>query len=360
MTPPLAGAVLGAGRAVLDFTLPPELEATAPPETAGRGRDDVRLLVAHRGTGAVEHHVFADLPELLQPGDIVVVNTSGTMPAAVPATGPGGEDIEVHLSTRVPVGGLWTVELRVPTGPASKPFRGGAEGWRLHLAGGAALELVAAVSPNGRLWLARLRLPSGVSLADFLDCHARPIRYSYTGGDWPIAAYQTVYATEDGSAEMPSAGRPFTPEIITRLVALGIDVAPLLLHTGVASLEDHEPPYAEWYRVPASTARRINSARAAGGTVVAVGTTVVRALETVADASGAVHPGEGWTEVVVTAERGVRAVDGLLSGWHEPQASHLAMLEAVAGRELLERSYEAALAGRYRWHEFGDLHLMLP
>src|SRR4051794_7622643 len=354
-----AGLMAGVGP-VLDFVLPPELEATAPPEQTGAGRDDVRLMVARRECLSIEHHAFRDLPDVLLPGDIVVVNTSGTQPAAVPATAPDGRRLELHLSTRVPIGGLWSVELRVPAGPASAPFRAAEPGWGLALPGGAAVELVAAVAAGGRLWLARLTLPPHLGLDAYLARYGRPIRYSYTGGEWPIAAYQTVYATEPGSAEMPSAGRPFTPELITRLVALGIEMAPLLLHTGVSSLEEHEPPYAEWYRVPAGTARRVNAARAAGGRVIAVGTTVVRALETGADDTGAVHPGEGWTEVVITPERGVRAVDGLLSGWHEPQASHLAMLEAVAGRPLLERSYAAALAAGYHWHEFGDLHLILP
>jgi S-adenosylmethionine:tRNA ribosyltransferase-isomerase len=159
---------------------------------------------------------------------------------------------------------------------------------------------------------------------------------------------------------MPSAGRPFTPELVTALVASGIDVAPLVLHTGVSSLESHEPPYPEWYRVPADTARRVNQARAAGGRVVAVGTTVVRSLESAADAGGHVHPAEGWTELVVTPESGLRAVDGLLTGLHEPRASHLLMLEAVLPRPVLAAAYDAALRQGYLWHEFGDVMLLLP
>jgi S-adenosylmethionine:tRNA ribosyltransferase-isomerase len=128
----------------------------------------------------------------------------------------------------------------------------------------------------------------------------------------------------------------------------------------VASLEAHETPYPERYEVPGPTARLVNATHAAGGRVVAVGTTVVRALETAVDDDGIVHPGHGWTDLVVTPERGVRAVDGLLTGWHEPEASHLLMLEAVAGRRALELAYGAALAAGYRWHEFGDIHLILP
>jgi S-adenosylmethionine:tRNA ribosyltransferase-isomerase len=133
-----------------------------------------------------------------------------------------------------------------------------------------------------------------------------------------------------------------------------------VLHTGVSSLEAHEPPYAEYYRVPAETAHAVNDTKRRGGRVVAIGTTVVRSLETVVDERGHVNPGEGWTETVITPERGVRAVDGLLTGWHEPEASHLDMLEAVAGRDLIEHSYNAALDAGYLWHEFGDVHLILP
>ena len=169
-------------------------------------------------------------------------------------------------------------------------------------------------------------------LLTYLAVHGRPIRYGYVRGSWPISMYQNVYANEPGSAEMPSAGRPFTPEVITRLVAKGVSVAPLVLHTGVSSLESHEAPYAEYYRVDPHTAHLVNDTHRQGGRVIAIGTTVVRALETVADERGHVHPGEGWTETVITPDRGVRAVDGLLTGWHEPEASHLDMLEAIAGR----------------------------
>jgi S-adenosylmethionine:tRNA ribosyltransferase-isomerase len=196
-------------------------------------------------------------------------------------------------------------------------------------------------------------------VAPYLERHGRAIRYSYVGRDWPLSAYQTVYATDAGSAEMPSAGRPFTPEVITALVAHGVGVTPLVLHTGVSSLEANEHPYPEWYRVPPSTASRINETRGHGNRVVAIGTTVVRALESVVDRERVVHAGEGWTDVVVTPERGAHAVDGLLTGWHEPEASHLQMLEAIAGRAVLEVSYAAASAEGYLWHEFGDVHLIL-
>ena len=350
----MTGALLAAVPERLRFELPPELEASVPPEARGITRDAVRMLVATRHDLGVVHAAFSDLPHFLDPGDLVVVNTSGTLAAAVEATGPEGLALTVHLSTRLPAD-LWVVELRMD----GRPFPHGRSGWTVALPAGGAVELLAPYArSHGRLWVAALRLPD--PLLEYLAVHGRPIRYGYVEGSWPVAMYQNVYATEPGSAEMPSAGRPFTTEVITRLVAKGVGVAPLVLHTGVSSLEAHEPPYPEEFRVSAHTAHAVNDAHRRGGRVVAVGTTVVRALETVVDQRGHVHAGEGWTETVITPARGVRAVDGLLTGWHEPEASHLDMLDAVAGRPLVERSYDAALAEGYLWHEFGDVHLVLP
>jgi S-adenosylmethionine:tRNA ribosyltransferase-isomerase len=215
-------------------------------------------------------------------------------------------------------------------------------------------------STNGskvRLWLSDLEVPLPVD--DYLDKYGFPIRYKYVPQPWPLSYYQTIYADEPGSAEMPSAGRAFTPELIARLVSQGVQLAPLILHTGVASLEHDEPPYMEYYRIPETTAAAVNATRQAGGRVLAVGTTVVRALETVADHHGCVHPGEGWTDLVITPERGVFSVDGLLTGLHEPRSSHLAMLSALVGRRHLQICYRRALEEKLLWHEFGDLHLIL-
>jgi len=350
------------------FELPPELEATAPPEERGRGRDDVRLLVARRGAHTVGHHAFGELPRLLDPGDVLVVNVSSTLSAAVDGTVPTtGEPVVVHFSTRRSAT-EWVVELRTPDARGSTRQRSAElPGAAVRLAGGAELALLGSVS--GRLRRARFAVADPVA---YLERHGRPIRYAYTDADRPASAYQTVFAralTEAlgpsptpaaaGSAEMPSAARPFTPELVTRLVSRGVLVVPITLHTGVASAEAGEPPYAEWFEVPGSTARAVTAARAAGSRVVAVGTTAVRALESAVGADGALRAASGWTELVVTPERGVRTVDGLLTGLHEPRASHLQMLEAVAGRPLLDLSYAAALRERYLWHEFGDLHLLL-
>jgi S-adenosylmethionine:tRNA ribosyltransferase-isomerase len=329
----------------LAFELSPANEASAPPAE----RDEVRLLVAQRGRPLV-HDMFRGLPGHLRAGDLLVVNTSATIPAALSA----GER-DVHLSTPAP-GGLphhWVVELR----RNGARHRGARAGDRLPLPGGGSAELLAPYLSPGRLWIAALDLP--LALDDYLAAHGRPIAYAHLAGPRPLEDLQTVFADEPGSAEMPSAGRPFSRRVLDDLLAHGVQVAPLVLHTGVSSLERGERPYPERYRVPALTARRVNAHRAAGGRVIAIGTTVVRALETVAGPGGQVAPGAGWTSEVITPERGVRAVDGLLTGWHEPDASHLLMLEAVAGRELIERSYDAALGAGYRWHEFGDTHLII-
>jgi len=335
---------------VVDFVLPPALEAHEPPEARGLARDGVRLLVASRGTGGLSHHRFTELPELLRAGDVLVVNTSGTLPAAVPVDGGA---LWLHFSTEQ-ADGTWLVELRRPdaTGKATRPYPGGAVGQRHALPDGGVVVLREAYSA-GRLW--RASVSTSRPVLEFLHRFGEPIRYPYVPRSWGLEYYQTVFASTPGSAEMPSAGRPFTDRLVTRLVSAGVQFAPVLLHTGVASPEAHERPYPEWYAVPEETLRLVRQARAAGGRVLAVGTTAVRALE-----SAAAGRLTGWTELVVTPERGVCLVDGLLTGFHEPRASHLDMLAAVAGTELLSACYAEALRAGYLWHEFGDVNLLLP
>lgn len=348
----------------LNFELPPELEADRPPEARGLARDQVRLMVTYRSNNHITHTRFRQVGDFLNAGDALVINTSGTMNAALRAVRADGTPFELHLSTHLP-NGFWLVEMRLQDGKTTRPFFDlqASETFLLEEEARVTLRAPyhgsnqATSSKRHRLWVATLTVPG--SLQSYLARHGFPIRYSYVKEQWPIDYYQTVYATEVGSAEMPSAGRAFTPELITKLVAKGVQVTPLLLHTGVASLEEDEPPLDEYYRVPAETARAVNAAHAAGKRVIAVGTTVVRALESVTDTTGVTHPGEGWTQVVVTPERGIRAINGLLTGLHEPRATHLWMLEALAGRPHLELSYTEALCERYLWHEFGDLHLIL-
>lgn len=348
------------------FRIPDGHEAGTPVELARDGgrigsdaRADVRLMVARRGAASVVHGRFADLPDALDPGDVLVVNTSAVIPAALGAMGRDGRELRLHLSTEQP-GGYWVVEPRRPVGAGTRRYEDDPPR-HLVLAGGGRATLLApypAGAATRRLWLARLDLATDVMR--YLDAHGQPIRYAHTQGAWPLDAYQSVFSRVPGSAEMPSAARPFTDRIVSDLVARGVLVVPITLHTGVSSQEAGEAPYAERFAVPPATAAVVDAARRDGRRVIAVGTTVVRALETTADGRGRSHPGSGWTETVITPERGVRVVDGLLTGWHEPESSHLAMLEAIADRPLLERSYAAAVAGGYRWHEFGDSHLILP
>ncbi|MFL5931609.1 MAG: S-adenosylmethionine:tRNA ribosyltransferase-isomerase [Gaiellaceae bacterium] len=341
-------------RAALAFELPERLEAHEPPEARGLARDEVRMLVASRATGELADAAFRDLPEVLAPGDVVVVNTSATLPASLPAERPDGSAIRLNLSTPVPgTTNHWVVELRCGDAPCRST-----EPETLALPDGARARLLAPYLAGRRLWVARLELLEPLSA--YLAEHGAPIRYRYVPSRLPLERYQTVFAREPGSAEMPSAARPFTHEIVTALVARGIAIAPLVLHTGVSSLEEGEAPYPERYCVPEATARMVTSARRSRGRVIAVGTTAVRALETVARPDGRVVAGEGWTDLVISPERPPRVVDGLLTGWHEPGASHLHLLDAVAGRALVARSYDAALARGYLWHEFGDVHLITP
>jgi S-adenosylmethionine:tRNA ribosyltransferase-isomerase len=339
----------------LSLPLDPSLEAHEPAEVRGRGRDDVKLLVSD-GADRVVHATFHDLPTHLRPGDLIVVNTSATVAAAVDGRARDGREVRIHFSTELP-GGLWLVEARQPVDGTTVALEDDLTG-DVTLDGDGHLTLLERFPASKRLWIAAPHLCG--SVVDHVARFGEPIRYRHAPGPWPLSAYQQIFGTEPGSAEMPSASRPFTPELVVDLVRHGVAIAPILLHTGVSSLEGNEMPYPERYRVPAPTANLVNATHAEGGRVVAIGTTVVRALETVVDDRGAVHPGAGWTEVVVTPERGVRAVDGLLTGWHEPEATHLLMLEAIAGRPTLEKAYDEARRGGYLWHEFGDSHLLLP
>lgn len=325
--------------------------ADAPPESRGTPRDSVRLLVAGR---VLTETVFRDLPHHLSPGDLVVVNTSATLPAALDGTREDGSPVVVHLASALD-DGSWVLEVR-PPGLSFGPLTDVNEGERLGLPGGATATVVQTLPEQRRLHRAVL----DVDAFALMRRSGRPIAYGYVPERWPLADYQTVFAREPGSAEMPSAGRPFTTQVVTDLVARGVQVASLVLHTGVSSPEVGEPPRAERYRVPESTADLVNATRRRGGRVVAVGTTVTRALETVALPDGTVRAGSGWTDLVLGTDRPARAVTGLITGWHEPGASHVHLLEAVAGRELVARAYDEAADRGFLWHEFGDSCLLLP
>jgi S-adenosylmethionine:tRNA ribosyltransferase-isomerase len=337
------------------FDLPARQEASGPPEGRGVPRDEVRLLVSDREK--LEHSVFRDLPRHLRPGDVLVVNTSATLPAAVDARVDGAGPVRVHFSAGLD-GGEWVVEVR-GRGPVTGPYEGLSEGSRILLPRNMSATLLASW-PTGsrRLWRARVDGTADV-VADLLAAEGRPVTYAYATGRWPLSCYQTVFGRVPGSAEMPSAGRPFTDRLVTDLVVASVSLAPVLLHTGVSSPEAGEPPAPERFAVSEHTARIVNQTRAAGGRVIAVGTTVTRALEASAAVDGRVVAGGGWTDLVLGSRRPARVVDGLVTGWHAPGASHLMLLEAVVGAAVVRRAYEAALTHGYLWHEFGDSALLL-
>ena len=330
--------------------------ATRPPEARGIERDGVRLLVA--GEDDIEHAQFRDLPRFLEPGDLLVVNDSATLPAAVDGERRGGRRVTVHISTDLG-DGAWAVEVR-PPGRTSGPVGDLAPGERITLPAGAEAVVAgpyrASASAPARLWRATI---AGGEFLEILRRHGRPIRYAYVEGRWPVSAYQTVFARHPGSAEMPSAARPFTGRLVRELVARGVKLVPITLHTGVSSLEPGEPPYPERFRVSRGTADQMNRTRAGGHRVVAVGTTAARAIESVASSSGRLEAREGWTDLVLGPDRRARATSGIVTGWHAGGGSHLRLLEAVAGPELVERAYREARASGYLWHEFGDSCLLL-
>lgn len=344
----------------LDFTLPKALEATEPPEERGRGRDDVRLLVSHRSTGNIEHHRFTDLPAVLRPGDLLIFNRSATVNAALEATALSQPAV-LHLARRLS-DTEWIAELRhaEPDSLRTTPWLDAHAGTEIRLRGGGRAMLLRPAVDAGatRLWVAEMTLDQPPD--EYMARWGRPIVYGHITKSRPLSDYQTVFADLPGSAEMPSAARPFTAELVTRLLVNGVDLAPIVLHCGVSSLEAHEPLQPEPFEVPPDTAQRVNATIRVGGRVIAAGTTCVRALESAAVGPGLVIPTSGLTNLVIEHDYTPRVTTGLLTGWHEPLASHLAMVEAIAGRRLLEASYDAALEAGYLWHEFGDSYLILP
>lgn len=340
-------------RTALSFERPAELQATTPPEARGLQRDEVRLMVSTPEGHA--HTVFQRLDEHLRPGDLLVVNRSATIPASLPATAALGA-FRLNLSTCYG-GGLWLAEPRWSAGrPGPLPLE---RGETIAVAGTQATT----VGPHPglpRLWFVRL----DAAVERLMWRMGSPIRYGYVDTAYPLAMYQTIFARQAGSAEMPSAGRPFTRRVLERLAARGVEFASIVLHTGVSSLEveservEEHPMSAEPFQVPAATADAVNRARQSGRRVIAVGTTVVRALETAWDGC-AMRPAQGFTRIFIHPDRGVQTVDGLISGFHDPLASHLAMLYAVVGEESVRSAYAVAVRQRYLWHEFGDSHLLL-
>lgn len=321
------------------------VEATEPPEYRGIERDGVRMLVTDRETRSHSHAYFRDLPSLLRAGDLLVVNDSATLPAAILARRTSGDFIRLHVSTKVDAR-LWMAE---PRGPV-------VGGEALLLPGGATATVIAPVEPQRpRLWYVAFQL--GMPMYAYLAEFGTPIAYSYLDRSFPLAEYQTLFAREIGSSEMPSAARPFTDRVVSRLRERGVEIATITLHCGVASFELPERPGSERFSVSSAAAGRVNAARREGRRVIAVGTTVVRALETAAG-DGGVVASSGWTDLFIDGRRRLKAVDALLSGFHDINATHLSMLRAFMDAELLGDAYAEAADSGYRYHEFGDVHLI--
>ncbi|HET7476767.1 MAG TPA: S-adenosylmethionine:tRNA ribosyltransferase-isomerase [Dermatophilaceae bacterium] len=344
------------------FAGPDARTAGGPPESRGLARDEVRLLVA--GPSGVTHTRFRRMGDHLQAGDLLVVNTSATLAAQVDGRGSALGPVVVHVAASLDSGDV-VVELRSAP-DAARPVLDAVPGEVVTVAGTVRLRLLepyprARSSPTGsgnRLWRASLRGTDAI--ATVMAARGRPIAYGYLDRRYPLPAYQTVFAREPGSAEMPSAARPFSARLVTELVARGVRFAPVLLHTGVSSQEAGEAPQPERYAVSKSAADLVNATRRAGGRVVAVGTTATRAVESATGDDGVVRASRGWTDLLISSERPVRVVGGLVTGWHDPQASHLLLVESVAGPALTQAAYDAALAHGYLWHEFGDSALLLP
>ena len=332
--------------------LPPELRASRPAARRGVRRDHVRLLVIDRSSGRVGHSRFDRLPDLLGPGDLLVVNTSRVLPAAVAAVRASGEPVQLRPCVRR--GRAWdALAVQVASPHANVAL---APGETLHV-GEAALRVLERRPDIPLLW--QLELDTDADLELILR-HGEPIRYSYVPEPVPLDAYQPVYASRPGSAESPSAGLPFSWELLRAVRERGAGVADLVLHTGLSSYQDDDFDrehrlYEEWFELGEATADAVNRA----DRVIAVGTTVVRTLETAAGEEGRVRPARGWTRLQIGPGRRLRAVDALLTGMHEPEASHFDLLRAFQPEPLLERAYREAIAAGYLWHEFGDAALVL-
>lgn len=345
-------------RSDLIFPRPPELQASAPPDRRGIARDDARLMIS-TPDGQHTHACFRDLDQFLCPGDLLVVNHSATLPASLPASGSVGS-FTLNLSTHYGRG-LWVAEPRwSPARQGPLPLNPG----ETIQAAGLEARLIAPYPRIPRLWFVQFVVQSADEVNAAMQQYGQPIRYGYVPESYPLSAYQTVFATVPGSAEMPSAAQPFTPQLVKRLKAKGVEIAGLVLHTGVSSLEveveeveDH-PLYAEPFEVPLATAQAVNEAHQAGRRVIAIGTTVVRALESAWNGQQ-VQPVAGFTRLYVHPQRGIHTIDALLTGLHDPVTSHLAMLYTFASPELIRSAYREAVREGYLWHEFGDSHLIL-
>jgi S-adenosylmethionine:tRNA ribosyltransferase-isomerase len=344
---------------IIQFELPEHLACPQPTEERELLRDEVRLLVT-TGSRKISHSQFRYLPSYINPGDMLVVNTSATVPSALPLTLPGGNKGVIHLSNQI-TSHQWLLEIRAMAGNKTVRWKSGKKGMVFSLPDGATVTLEERFYNNSQLldlWVGTLNLTQPVE--SYLAKYGFPIQYEKLDHRYPLAYYQTFFSFHPGSAEMPSAGRGFTPQLVEKILKKGVVFAPILLHTGVSSLEENEAPYPEYMEISPLSASIINGAKSQGNRIIAVGTTAIRAIESATDSDGMLQPYRGHTSLFIDESYRLKITDALLTGFHEPRASHLHMLQALAGFEHLEFAYRAAVESDYYWHQFGDLHLILP
>lgn len=363
-----------------DYHLPPDLIAQHPPAARGQSR----LLVIPRSGGTLEHRQFDDLPAYLRPGDCLALNDTKVLPARLLGHRATGGQVELLLLR--PVGdGLWEAlarpakRLRVGervtfTGRGGPPPTTGhpaACGCGPAAAGpsGEAL-LTAEVVARGEEGLRTVRLEHAGELLPVLEQVGQMPLPPYIRRNSPEAEdtsrYQTVYAETPGAVAAPTAGLHFTPALLAEIAARGVTLARLTLHVGLGTFRpmavervaDHVM-HAEWYQVTAAAAATLNTARQAGGRVIAVGTTVTRTLESVVDQAGVIHAGEGMTDIFISPGFTFRAIDGLVTNFHLPRSSLLVLVSALAGRERILAAYAEAIAARYRFYSYGDATLII-
>ena len=343
------------------FQLPDELSAKEPAECRGITRDQVRLMAIDRSTHSVIHTRFNQLADFLRAGDLLVFNSSRTLPAALSGrVEQNSQAVEVRLAGRLSDDSWMALLLWKQEDAVGESYAG----MNIDFGRGLSCRLLERDRSIPRLWKLSFS-ESGTRLLDLIYRVGQPIRYSYVAAPWNLDYYQNVYSTAPGSVEMPSAGRPFTWQLLFALRRAGIDAASVMLHAGLSSymddrLDRQHLVSEEEYSIPEATAQKIKLAHTRGRRIVAVGTTVVRALESIAIVTGDdLHAYHGYTRLRLTATHQLRVVDGLLTGLHEPQASHLDLLSAFLPVDVVRTAYQEAIGRNYLWHEFGDLNLIL-
>jgi S-adenosylmethionine:tRNA ribosyltransferase-isomerase len=345
-------------KTIIRFELPEYLACPKPTEERNLLRDEVRLLVT-TSSGQIDHTRFNRLDQYLNPGDVLVVNTSATVPSALPVTLPNGQKGMVHVSSNINAH-KWLIEIREVSGNKTIRWKEGEEGMILQLPSSASITLKQRYYKDQQLldlWYAEFR--SNEQPVKYMAVNAHPIKYEKLDAHYPMSYYQTFFSFYPGSSEMPSAGRGFTKTLVDRLLKKGVVFAPILLHTGISSLEENESPYPEYMEIDPVSASIINMAKNQGERIIAVGTTAIRAIETAVNGDGNLVPYQGKTELFINENYTMKIADGLITGFHEPKASHLHILKAVAGFDHIENAYQTAIKADYYWHQFGDLHLIL-